>query len=214
VRAPRWVLGSATAAPVLLIGGWTLAAAVQEPAFDSTTGTISALAGLGATDRWLMTAALLGLGVSHVVTASGLRPAASAGRFVLALGGAATLLVAAFPLPVSGGSRAHTLAAGVAVAARSLWPAWAWRRGSGVPWAVRPLPSAVAAFVLSALVVWFAVALSTDTMVGLAERAAAGAQALWPLAVAVSAVSPGRRGAPHAPVAPPVPRGRGPSGSG
>jgi len=41
--------------------------------------------------------ALVGVGVSHLVTAWGLRPAARAGRLVHGLGGLATLRVAAFP---------------------------------------------------------------------------------------------------------------------
>ncbi|MGB5017831.1 MAG: DUF998 domain-containing protein, partial [Candidatus Nanopelagicales bacterium] len=77
---PTRSLVSATLAPVLLIGGWTLAARLQPAGFDSSTDTISALAGLGATDRWVMTTALLGLGACHATTASGLKAAAPAGR--------------------------------------------------------------------------------------------------------------------------------------
>ncbi|MFF5226922.1 DUF998 domain-containing protein [Dactylosporangium sp. NPDC000521] len=67
----RWsaVVSSATA-PVLLIGGWSVAAALQ-PRFDPLRDTISALAGLGAAHRWVMTVALLGVGACHVVTALG-----------------------------------------------------------------------------------------------------------------------------------------------
>ena len=72
---PWWALASAGAAPVLLVGGWTLADALQPPGYDPVRDTISALAALGATDRWVMTSALAGLGACHVVTALGLRPA-------------------------------------------------------------------------------------------------------------------------------------------
>ncbi|MGV1037397.1 MAG: DUF998 domain-containing protein [Candidatus Nanopelagicales bacterium] len=119
---------SATLAPVLLIGGWTLAAQLQPAGFDSATDTISALAGLGATDRWVMTTALLGLGACHVTTASGLPAAAPAGRVLLAIGGIATMAVAALPLPAVGSSAAHTTAAGIAFVALSAWPLVAWRR--------------------------------------------------------------------------------------
>ena len=97
-----WGLLSATAAPVLLIGGWTVAAAHQRARFDPVVETIIALSARGATDRWIMTAALAGLGVCHVVTSLSLRPAAMAGRAALAGGGIATVLVAAFPLPADG----------------------------------------------------------------------------------------------------------------
>jgi len=63
--------------PVLMIGGWTVAAALQPGSFDQVTGTISALAGYAATDRWVMTLALAGVGICHVVTALALRPAAA-----------------------------------------------------------------------------------------------------------------------------------------
>ncbi|MEV4137071.1 DUF998 domain-containing protein [Dactylosporangium sp. NPDC049742] len=167
----RWsaVVSSATA-PVLLIGGWTVAAALQ-PSFDPFRGTISALAGLGATHRWVMTVALLGVGICHVVTAHGLRCVATQARVMLAAGGAATVLVAAFPLPSTGSSGAHQAAATIAFACLAIWPAL-----SRVPLA------RVATGVLVPLVVLFSIALATGVLVGLAERLAAGAQALWPLA--------------------------------
>lgn len=182
---PWWTVLSAAAAPVLLIGGWTLAAARQPGGFDSTTETISALAAYGAADRWIMTTGLAGLGACHVITALGLRPAALPGRLVLAAGGLATVLVAAFPLPDEGSSTAHVLAAAVAFPALSVWPALAWRRGS------RWLPAGVsvgAAAVLLGLLGWFAVELyGAGRQLGLSERVLAGAQALWPLAAVLLA---------------------------
>jgi len=192
-RVPWWALLSSALAPVLLIGGWTLAAARQPAGYSSVTQTISSLAALGATDRWLMTAALTGVGLAHLVTALGLRPAATAGRLVLAVGGIATLLVAAFPLPRVGGSGRHTLAAAVAFGALALWPALAWRARSPAA-ALRPTVSIVAAAVLLGLVIWFAAELHSGTRVGLAERVAAGAQAGWPLVAVLSVVVSARRG--------------------
>lgn len=58
-----------------------------------------------------MTVGLAGLGICHGVTAAGLRPAAAAGRVVLVVGGAATLAVAALPLPRVGTSSVHGMAA-------------------------------------------------------------------------------------------------------
>src|SRR5688500_9010138 len=127
---PSWVLWSASSAPVLLIGGWTLAASRQPGSFDSAVGTISALAALDARDRWIMTSARAGVGLCHLVTAAGLHPASPLGRTVLALGGAATLGVAAFPLPAGGGSSAaHTATAAVAFGALAAWPLLSPRRG-------------------------------------------------------------------------------------
>jgi hypothetical protein len=177
---------SSAAAPVLLIGGWTVGAARQPPGYDSAVQTISALAALGATDRWIMTSALAGVGACHLATALGLRPAAPAGRLVLAAGGVATVLVAALPLPANGGpSTAHGVAAGVAFGALGLWPALSWRRANGAP-ALRRSVALPAAAGLLALVGWFVVELAGGDRVGLAERVASAAQALWPLAVVVA----------------------------
>jgi len=188
---PWWALVSSLAAPVLLIGGWTLAAAIQPVPFDAVTRTISELAAGGTPHRWLMTIALVGVGLSHLATACALAPAAAAGRLTHGLGGLATLLVAAFPLPGAGrSSSAHTAAAAVAFISLAVWPAFASmrRRAPGQTAAVLgPLVSAAATFALLLTLGWFfAELLQSGQRVGLAERVAAGAQALWPLAVVLS----------------------------
>ena len=45
-RVPWWGLVSSVTAPVLLIGGWTVAAGVQPVPFDAVVRTISELAAL------------------------------------------------------------------------------------------------------------------------------------------------------------------------
>ena len=184
-RTPWWGLVSSAAAPVLLIGGWTVAAGRQRGGFDPVVETISALAAHGADDRWLMTAALAGLGTCHLTTALALRAAASPGRVLLAVGGVGTLLVALFPLPAGGdGSAAHTAAAAVSFVSLAAWPLLAGRSSTEVA-ALRPAVSVAAGAVLLGLVGWFFVELVADTdRVGLSERVAAGAQSLWPLAAA------------------------------
>jgi hypothetical membrane protein len=149
--------------------------------------TISSLAALGAADRWLMTAALCGTGISHLITGYGLSAAARPGRALLMIGGLATVLVALFPLPHSGSSAAHTVSAALALGALAAWPLVGGRRGV--------LPPAVctgAGIVLLALVGWFVLALASGGRVGLAERVAAGAQSTWPL-IAVLIVRRGAR---------------------
>jgi hypothetical membrane protein len=172
-RVPRWGLVSAAAAPVLLVGGWTLAAARQRAGFDPVSGTISALAARDADDRWVMTAALAGTGLCHLVTAAALRPAPRAARVGLAAGGVGTLLVAAFPLPTGGGTSVpHTAAAALAFGALSLWPA-----AAGDRWATTALLALLAAFTTE---------LVTDgPAVGTTERLAATAQSLYPLLAAL-----------------------------
>ncbi|MGQ0840213.1 DUF998 domain-containing protein [Actinokineospora sp.] len=165
----RWAVASATLAPVALIGGWTVAAARRPDEFDQVRDTISALAAIGAHERWVMTAGIAVTGVCHLVTAAGLTGARPAGRVLLAAGGVASVLVAALPLPVAG----HAPAAGVAFGALSAWPLFARTPGSRA-----------AGVVLLAALAGFGVTLSQDAYVGLAERVLAGAQVLWPAATA------------------------------
>ena len=178
---------SSAATPVLLIGGWTLAAGLQ-PRFDPVADTVSALAAQGAADRWVMTLTFVVVGGCYIVTALALRPARAAGRLILIAGVLAGMLVAASPeragdaYPIG-----HILAASAGLAGLVTWPAGAWRRGPAVPWGLRPPVAATAVVVLLALVAWFGAELILGIgQVGLAERVAGGAQAIWPLAVVLS----------------------------
>ncbi len=183
-RIPWWAVASAGAAPLVLGGGLALAGALQPPEYNPVRDTISALAAHGATDRWVMTSALAGLGACHVVTAFGLGPARRIGRVVLAGGGLATLMVAAFPQPARGNSVAHTVAAAIAFVGLGAWPLFAAQRWTPAP-LLRRSDSVAASVVLLGLVAWFGFEVHGGQR-GLAERAAAGAQALWPLAAVVT----------------------------
>ena len=177
----RYAIGSATLAPVALIGGWTWAAARQPPAYSPTHDTISALAARSASDRWIMTAALAVLGACHVITASGLIEARVAARTLFALGGLATIAVAALPQPSPG----HVPAATTGFVLLAVWPA-----RSDVP--SRPLARAATA-VMIVLLGWLAVEIGHGDLLGLSERTVAGAQAMWPLAVVLTLVVTRRR---------------------
>jgi hypothetical membrane protein len=184
---PWWAVLSASCAPVFLIGGWTLAASRQPAGYDPTVETISALAARGASDRWVMTGALAALGVCHAASALGLRPAAPYGRLLLAGGGVATVLVAAFPLPDGGTSTRHAVAAGISFTALALWPALASRRAAGIPALLRPAVAVPVTVLLAGLSGWLVVELRGGDRVGLAERVLAATEALWPLLAIVSA---------------------------
>jgi hypothetical membrane protein len=170
-----------------MISGWTVAASLQ-PQYDPVADTVSALAAPGATDRWVMTLTFLLVGGCYIVTALALRSAGAAGRVILIAGALAGMLVAAnpehpghaYPLP-------HIIAASVGFAGLVTWPAGAWRRGPAVPWGLRPAVAATVVAVLFALVLWFVAELVLGAgQIGLAERVAGGAQAIWPLAVVLS----------------------------
>jgi len=177
---------SAAAAPLLLVAGWNLAAALQPRSFNPVAGTVSALAAVGAADRWVMTLAFAAAGACEVVTGLALRPAAVPGRLILIAGGLAGVLVAVNP-DHAGGSLTHACWAGAGFAALVTWPAAAWRRGPSVPWGLRPAVSAAAAVILLCLLAWFLVELIAEGgQVGLAERVMGVAQAAWPLVVVLS----------------------------
>ena len=181
---PSWALFSAAAAPVTLVGGWALAGHLQRPGYSLLHQSISSLAARGAHDRWVMTAALILLGLCHLTTAAGLRAARPLGRATLATGGLATLAVAAFPQPHSGTAPTHVAATTIGFLTLAVWPVLAAR---GVDDRLLTVSvSATASAALLGLLTWLTVALNTGYL-GLAERCLTGAQALWPLAVALNA---------------------------
>ncbi len=191
---PWWGVVSSVTAPVLLVGGWTVAASLQ-PRFDPVADTVSALAAQGATDRWVMSLTFLIVGSCYIVTALALRPAGAAGRLILIAGALAGMLVAANPEhPGDAYPVPHIISASAGFAGLVCWPAGAWRRGPGVPWGLRPAVAVAAVAVLLALLGWFGAELILGIgQVGLAERVAGAAQALWPLAVVLSCRWPPRQ---------------------
>jgi hypothetical membrane protein len=186
-----WGAISGVAAPVLLIGGWTVAAGLQ-PRFDPVADTVSALAAIGATDRWVMSLAFVLVGACYILTALALRSAKTVGRLILIGGAIAGMLVAANPEHAGGfGSVPHFVFASLGLAGLTLWPVAAAKRGQAVPWALRRAPAAAAVAVQFALLAWFGTELiMAGGQVGLAERVMGAAQATWPLAVVLSCYLP------------------------
>ena len=180
---PWWALLSSGCAPVVLIGGWALAATLQPAGYDPMVQTISSLAAQGAADRWLMTAALFLVGVCHIVTALGLRAATLVGRLTLACGGLATILVALSPEPDGGTTVRHLTATGVGFTALTLWPSLAAERDAPVSWVLKPRVGYAATVVMTAGAAWFLLELHGRGDVGLAERIVTGTQTVWPLLV-------------------------------
>lgn len=179
-----WAVAAAAAAPVLLVGGFSLSTTIQPASYNPVRDTISELAGQGAADSWLMTSAIAGLGFCYVLAALGLWPAQRVGRVMLIAGGVATISIAAFRQPVHGYSVGHELAVIVTALTCCTWPAFAWRRLHPSP-LLRPTPSLVAAGVSVGLAAWYALE-SRGPLLGLAERCAAAIPPLWLLAVVVT----------------------------
>jgi hypothetical membrane protein len=178
----RLVLVPAALAPLVLVGGWNLAASAQSEDYDGFRDSLSALAALGAAHREIMTSAFVLLGLAYLGTAALLRDVARPGRVLQALGGLATVTVALVPLSSESDGRGHAVAATAAFVALALWPAFG-ARPEGPP-VLRPAVMRTASLVLALLVGCFGVALATGQLVGAAERVAALAEALWPLIVA------------------------------
>src|ERR1700738_2929062 len=190
VRASEVAVGRtvpAVTALILLMGGGTLAAALQPSGFDPVTQTISALSAYGATDRWLMTTALYAVGVCHLLTSLGLRSAAIPGRVALACGGVASILVASLPEHHGATSIEHVACVVLGSLMMDLCPTLAVDSMER-PWPLRPGPAAAATLVLVALSAWFLVEAHNNGLVGLAERVDAVAQSSWPLLLVVTGV--------------------------
>ena len=105
---PWWGVLSALAAPLLLVAGWTAAAALQPRSFNAIAETVSALAAVGAAGRWVMTLAFAAAGACEVVTGLALRPAAAPGRLILMA--AAWPACSSRPIPSTPGARWRTRA--------------------------------------------------------------------------------------------------------
>jgi Protein of unknown function (DUF998) len=198
---PWWGVVSSAVAPVLLVVGWTVAAGLQPRPFDAVATTISALAAVGAADRWVMTLALLAVATCEVLTGLALRPAATPGRLMLIVGGIAGLLVAANPEPARGGSLGHGVWATCGFLALAAWPVGSQRRGLSVPYGLRPAVAAAVSGALLGLLVWFGAELiARGGQIGLAERVVTEAQTGWPLVVVLTCWrSPAPRTAPAEP---------------
>jgi hypothetical membrane protein len=185
---PWWGVISSAATPVLLIGGWTIAAGLQTQPFDSIRQSVSTLAGAGAANRWVMTLAFVVVAACYIATAVALRPAALAGRLVLIAAGLAGVLVAASPEAAPGTfSLAHAFWSALGFAFLGAWPLAARQQGPMVPWGLRPAAAVGASAVITVLLAWFVAELVTHGgQIGLAERLLGCAQALWPLLVVLS----------------------------
>ena len=174
---PWWAVVAAGTAPVLLVVGFSFAAALQPASYNPVHDTISSLAAQGASDPWVMTTALVGVGMCYLITALGLRPARQGGRVALASGGAATLVIAVLRQPLHGYSLWHAFAVVAASTTMCTWPVLSAHRRHCAP-LLRFPPNITAAAVLLSITMWFAFEQHRAEL-GVAERCAAVAAALW-----------------------------------
>ncbi|PVZ11013.1 DUF998 domain-containing protein [Actinomycetospora cinnamomea] len=179
-------LALAVLAPVVLVVGLAAAQAAW-PGPDPWSQSFSALAGLAAPSRWIMTVTLVVAAALHVLVAAGLRHRVPTAAWALLGAGAVFLLVTGVsPQPAGGYSAVHMVAGGLAWAAYTLWPLGLARSPAVDPGLRRA--SALAVAVLAVLVAWFTFQLVTDgPWYGPSQRVVVLAQAVWPVVVAARA---------------------------
>ncbi|GAB3256953.1 DUF998 domain-containing protein [Alteromonas gracilis] len=190
----RAALASSITGAIALIGGWTLAAALQPAGFDPGEETISALAAEGMPYRWVMTAGIAITGVCHVLTAWLLPGLRRPGRVLYTVAGIATVGVALLPEPSrTGSSAAHGAVATTAFVLLALWPALAGRREVGGLLGRRW--TLLAALVMALLVASLGSALQgplegVGLGFGLHERIVAGVEVVYPVLLALATLRP------------------------
>jgi phosphatidylinositol dimannoside acyltransferase len=182
---PRWAVMSAGLAPVVLVCGWLVGDSLQPRTYSPIRDTVSVLAGLDGTDRWIMTWALLVICGCYVVTAIGLAGLGLPARLLLILAGMCSAGIAASPEPPSGPTTAHlawTAVGGVTIA---IWPAVAGWHLQERPLVLSARPSIVVSVLFVGLLGWVALETRGGKDLGLAERLDSGVQTCWPFVVAL-----------------------------
>ena len=187
---PLWGVASAIAAPLLLVLGYLYAVSLT-PGYDKVAQAVSDLGVVGGPARWPWAFTLVFIGIAHIATAIGLRPADVIGRWLLGAGGSA-----------------------IVFGLLALWPAMSARNGRGVPWPLRrrvTIIVSIVVFVLIEITLWGLILQTTTD--GVREFALYAWTSLWPLVVvlwvrlrpgtALPLVSPAKpSSAPSAPTTP------------
>jgi hypothetical protein len=181
-----WAAATALLAPVVLVGGWLVAGALQPASYSPMRQTMSVLAGDAGTDRWVMTAALAVVGSCQIATGAGLTGVRMPARIVLILTGLSTLGIAASPEPATGATSRHLAFAVSCVVMTAVWPVLVASRGPERSWILSVRGCATVTAVFAGLSCWLLIAAQGAGDLGLAERLTSAAQGLFPLVVALA----------------------------
>ena len=193
-----WAVASAALSPVVMIGGWLAAEALQPPSYSPVRSTISGLAGLGGTGRWIMTSALFVVGACYFVTAAGLPGVRVPARIVLMVAGLSSIGIAVSPEPVRGSTPQHLAWTSLGAAAITVWPAFTARRAPSQPLILRARGAGAVTAVFLALLAWVVFETQGGTALGLAERLVSAVQVTWPFVVALALRRAAGQAAPSA----------------
>ncbi|HOF63125.1 MAG TPA: DUF998 domain-containing protein [Dermatophilaceae bacterium] len=185
-QVPAWGVAAAITAPAILLLGYAYAVSLT-PGYDKVAQAVSDLGVVGSPARWPWAFTLVFIGMAHIATALGLRPADVIGRWLLGAGGAAMIVLAFVPNNVVGKTyMRHTLTSAIVFGLLALWPAMSARNGLGVPWPLRrrvTIIVSIVVFVLIEVTLWGLILQTTTD--GVREFALYAWTALWPLVVVV-----------------------------
>jgi hypothetical protein len=184
---PRWAVGTAVLVPVVLVGGWLVAGALQPASYSPMRETISVLAGQSGADRWVMTTALLLVGSCQCATGAGLTAVRLPARILLILTGLSTVGIAATPEPATGPTLRHLVFAVSCVVTTAVWPVLVARRGPTRPWILSVYGCATVTVLFAGLSCWLLMAArDVGGDVGMVERLTSAVQGSLPLVVALA----------------------------
>ena len=184
--AHPWAIVSAGLAPILLTGAYLAAGLLQPASYSPVRTTISAMAGQGGTDRWVMTGGIVLVGGCYLITAAGLTGVRASARALLAVAGTAGLGIAASPEPARGATPQHLAWTVFGAVTIAVWPAFAARRASPRPLILSVYGSAAVTAVFVALLGWLLAETRDGSVLGLAERLTSSIQTCWPFITAVA----------------------------
>jgi hypothetical protein len=189
----------------LLTAAWLIGGAVQPSSYSPMRKTVSILAGYAATDRWIMTSALVGIGICYFGAAIGLSALRPSARIALVVSGLSGIGIAASPEPVVGSTIQHMFFTTLGATAIAVWPLFTVQRDSNqrdshqrdAPTSVLTSVRAVAvvSVIFIGMLLWLASETQNGSILGFAERLDSSLQTAWPFAIAVTlrrarAVSP------------------------
>jgi hypothetical membrane protein len=183
---PAWTVAAAGLSEVLLVGGWLVAGALQPVSYSPMQQTMSDLAGQTATDPWVMTVALFGVGSCQIAASLGLTRVAAQARLLLIVAGLSTIGVAASPDAASGPTPWHLAFAVSSIVTTMVWPLFAVCREPGWPWVLGVCCGLTVTVVFVALSGWLLISTQGSGDLGLFERLTCSVQGLWPLVVALA----------------------------